>query len=467
MQTPHVHHLITLPKVNTALIRKYNIPGPRYTSYPTVPYWDAEGFSTDGWEKHVKDVFSRTNASEGISLYIHLPFCESLCTYCGCNKRITKNHGVEMPYIGSLLQEWAIYQKLFHSVPRISELHLGGGTPTFFSPENLRLLMNGLTNSSILTQGAELSFEAHPNNTTQSHLEELHFLGFRRLSLGVQDFDPEVQKAIHRIQPFANVKRVTDLARGIGYTSVNFDLIYGLPKQTKQSVRDTIDQTLGLMPDRIAFYSYAHVPWSSPSQRGYSEDDLPTDEHKRELYELGKAMFLEAGYLEIGMDHFALPDDSLSHADQDGTLHRNFMGYTTRSTHLMVGLGVSAISDAWSAFAQNEKTVEDYQKRVADGQLPVFRGHLLTEEDLQIRQHILNLMCRHQTKWITDQKLKLDVHGMLMRLTEPIDDGLVSVLPHGLEVTDKGRPFIRNICMALDERLWRDEPKGRIFSSTV
>jgi oxygen-independent coproporphyrinogen III oxidase len=453
--------------LDTALIRKYNIPGPRYTSYPTVPYWDADGFSADAWKERLKDVFSRTNASEGISLYIHLPFCESLCTYCGCNKRITRNHGVELPYIESLLHEWALYQELFDAVPRISELHLGGGTPTFFSPDNLRLLMNGLTNSSILSQGAELSFEAHPNNTTQEHLEELYFLGFRRLSLGVQDFDPEVQKAIHRVQPFENVKRVTDLARGIGYTSVNFDLIYGLPKQTLATVQDTIERTLELMPDRIAFYSYAHVPWVSKSQRGYDESDLPTDETKRALYELGKEMFLQAGYIEIGMDHFALPDDGLSLADQKGTLHRNFMGYTTRSTHLMVGLGVSAISDGWSAFAQNVKTVEEYQAIVASGEIPVFRGHILSDEDLQIRQHILNLMCRHRTRWENGHGNRLDVHGTLMRLSEPLDDELVSLLPQGIEVTEKGRPFIRNICMAFDERLWQNEPTGKVFSSTV
>lgn len=453
--------------METALIRKYNIPGPRYTSYPTVPYWDAQGFSTEAWKEQVKEVFTRTNASEGISLYLHLPFCESLCTYCGCNKRITKNHGVELPYIESVLHEWALYQELFDAVPRISELHLGGGTPTFFSPDNLRVLMNGLTNSSILSQGAELSFEAHPNNTTQAHLEELHFLGFRRLSLGVQDFDPEVQKAIHRIQPFENVKRVTNQARGIGYASVNFDLIYGLPKQTLDTVRNTIDRTLELMPDRIAFYSYAHVPWVSKSQRGYNEADLPADEDKRELYELGKAMFLEAGYIEIGMDHFALPDDALSIADQNGTLHRNFMGYTTRSTHLMIGLGVSAISDAWSAFAQNVKTVEEYQTIVAKGEIPVFRGHLLTDEDLQIRQHILNLMCRHRTDWVNGQGKHLDVHSTLLRLSEPLDDGLVQLIPHGIEVTPKGRPFIRNICMAMDARLWRGDGKGQVFSSTV
>ena len=454
-------------RMDSQLIRKYNISGPRYTSYPTVPYWDDATFGTDKWKQHVRDSFDSTNMQEGISLYVHLPFCESLCTYCGCNKRITRNHGVEMPYIETVLKEWELYRNLFDTAPRISELHLGGGTPTFFSPENLRLLMNGLKGHAILDTKAELSFEAHPNNTTQSHLEELHFLGFRRLSLGVQDFDPAVQLAIHRIQPFEKVKQVTDLARGIGYTSVNFDLIYGLPKQTRQTVRDTIVRTLELMPDRIAFYSYAHVPWVSPGQRGYSDADLPSDEQKRELYEIGKELFIEAGYLEIGMDHFALPDEALSIADRNGTLHRNFMGYTTRSTHLMIGLGVSAISDAWTAFAQNEKVVEDYISRVALGELPVFRGHMLTDEDLQIRLHILDIMCRHHTSWKDNTSFPIGMSDLLNRLREPIADGLISLHPDGLDVTPKGRPFIRNICMALDARLWRNEPKGKVFSSTV
>jgi oxygen-independent coproporphyrinogen-3 oxidase len=458
---------IELSRMDTALIRKYNVAGPRYTSYPTVPYWDDSSFSPEKWQSQLIHAFDTTNATEGISLYIHLPYCESLCTYCGCNKRITKNHGVEQPYIEAVLREWKHYQSKFTTTPRISELHLGGGTPTFFSPQNLRMLMNGLANSSTRVAKADLSFEAHPNNTTQAHLEELYFLGFKRLSLGVQDFDLAVQTAIHRIQPFENVKRVTDWARGIGYTSINFDLIYGLPKQTLLSVQDTIERTLSLMPDRIAFYSYAHVPWVSPGQRGYSEADLPTDEQKRELYEAGKEMLLDAGYVEIGMDHFALPNDALSIADQNGLLHRNFMGYTTKSTHLILGLGVSAISDAWGAFAQNEKVVEDYIARVEKDEMPVFRGHILTDEDKQLRQHILDIMCRHTTRWNASDAFPIDKNELANRLREPIKDGLVMLTDYGIDVTDKGRPFIRNICMALDARLWRNEPKGSVFSSTV
>jgi oxygen-independent coproporphyrinogen-3 oxidase len=221
------------------------------------------------------------------------------------------------------------------------------------------------------------------------------------------------------------------------------------------------------MPDRIAFYSYAHVPWVSPGQRGYSEADLPTDEQKRELYEAGKKMLLEAGYFEIGMDHFALPNDALSIADHNGLLHRNFMGYTTKSTHLMLGLGVSAISDAWGAFAQNEKVVEDYIARVEKDEMPVFRGHILTDEDKQLRQHILDIMCRHTTSWDASESFPIDKNELANRLREPIKDGLVLLTDHGIDVNEKGRPFIRNICMALDARLWRNEPKGSVFSSTV
>jgi oxygen-independent coproporphyrinogen-3 oxidase len=298
-------------------------------------------------------------------------------------------------------------------------------------------------------------------------LEELFFMGFRRLSLGVQDFDLNVQTAIHRIQTPAQVQKVTELARGIGYRSINFDLIYGLPKQTRISMTETIERVLDLMPDRIAFYSYAHVPWVSPGQRGYSEADLPADAEKRELYELGKELFLGAGYKEIGMDHFALVEDPLCKADANGTLHRNFMGYTTQSTRMLLGLGVSSISDSWTAFAQNEKKVEDYMDRVNRGELAVFRGHVLSEEDLVLRQHILNLMCRHRTDWNKTEMQHGSVTDGISRMQELLLDGLVEQVDHTVVVTDKGKPFVRNICMAMDARMWRNQPTTQIFSSTV
>jgi oxygen-independent coproporphyrinogen-3 oxidase len=451
----------------TELISKYNVPGPRYTSYPTVPYWDSSTFDSTRWESAVRQQFEATNRTEGLSLYIHLPYCESLCTYCGCNKRITRNHAVEEPYVASLIKEWSMYRQLFGSAPRIAELHLGGGTPTFFSPTNLRKLMNGLRSGSVLLPDADLSFEGHPNNTTREHLEELHFLGFRRVSYGVQDLDPEVQKAINRIQPFEKVEAATRWAREAGYTSVNFDLVYGLPKQTLAGIAHTVDRVLDLMPDRIAFYSYAHVPWVSPGQRGYSEADLPTDKAKRALYELGRERLLGAGYVEVGMDHFALPDDPLCRADRMGVLHRNFMGYTARHTSLLVGLGCSSISDSWTAFAQNAKTVEEYTEAVNSGELPIVRGHVLDHEDLILRRHILDLMCRHTTTFGTDPLGDSIFKDILFRLLEMMEDGLVEVDGRTITVTEQGRPFVRNVCMALDARLHRKQPTTRIFSATV
>ena len=259
------------------LIQKYNIPGPRYTSYPTVPYWDIHSFSGKKWEGSVRKSFEETNQKDGISLYIHLPFCESMCTFCGCHKRITKRHDVEMPYIQSLLKEW--------SRPIIKELHLGGGTPTFFSSENLKILIKGIFKKAAKASDYEFSFEGHPNNTSKVHLQTLYDLGFRRVSFGVQDYNKTVQQAIHRVQPYENVKNVTDWAREIGYNSIGHDIIFGLPHQTVQHVKETIIKTKSLMPDRLAFYSYAHVPWlKGNGQRGFKDADLPNAEVKRKLY---------------------------------------------------------------------------------------------------------------------------------------------------------------------------------------
>ncbi len=450
------------------LIGKYNIPGPRYTSYPTVPYWDDKQFSLKEWKSSIARSFNESNASEGISLYIHLPFCESLCTFCGCNKRITKNHGVEIPYIRSVVREWEMYCDLLGKRPVIKELHIGGGTPTFFSAENLSLLINGIFSPARKSEDAELSFEGHPNNTTKEHLETLASLGFSRVSYGVQDYNTKVQQAIHRIQPFENVKSATDNARKAGFSSVGHDIIFGLPFQTKKDIINTIERTKELMPDRIAFYSYAHVPWiKGNGQRGFKDEDLPGAEEKREQYETGKQMLLEAGYEEIGMDHFALRSDSLFRSVENKTIHRNFMGYTSSKTQAMIGLGVSAISDSWYGFAQNVKGVEEYENLVNDGIFPVFRGHILTEEDLVIRKHILNLMCKFKTSWYTRNEFFTDLPDVLIGLREMQKDGLIEIDSNYLVVTEKGRPFVRNICMAFDRRLQRNKPETKLFSMTV
>ena len=452
----------------SSLLNKYNVAGPRYTSYPTVPYWNNKTFSADAWIHTLQQSINESNQKEGISLYIHLPFCESLCTFCGCNKRITKNHGVETPYLQSVLKEWQLYCNLFSEKPIIKELHLGGGTPTFFSVQNLELLINGIFDLAVKAENAELSFEGHPNNTTQNHLQSLASLGFNRVSFGVQDYNETVQKAINRMQPFEHVKVATENARNSGFTSVGHDIIFGLPFQKKEHIIHTINRTKELLPDRIAFYSYAHVPWiKGNGQRGFKDSDLPTAEEKREQYEIGKKMLLEAGYIEIGMDHFALPTDSLYKAVENKTIHRNFMGYTASKTQAMIGLGVSAISDSWYSFAQNVKTVETYQQLIEENTIPVFRGHILNEEDLIIRNHILNLMCKLKTTWNKKNGWFDELPDCLISLQEMEQDGLIIIEKNELSITEKGRPFVRNVCMAFDLLLKRKQPHHQLFSMTI
>jgi oxygen-independent coproporphyrinogen III oxidase len=453
-------------RINKDLIIKYNQPVPRYTSYPTVPFWK-DFDSTQGWKEAFSSQFAKHNGSEGISLYIHLPFCEHMCSFCGCNKRITTDHKVEEEYLDILRKEWQLYQDLMDRKPVLREIHLGGGTPTFFAPENLNRMMDFIYQSSIIHPQHEFSFEGHPNNTTKEHLQTLYNLGFRRVSYGVQDNDPEVQRIINRIQPLENVKRATDEARSIGYHSVNFDLIYGLPKQTEAGIRKTIEQTIQLRPDRIAYYSYAHVPWTSKGQRLFDENDLPSAVEKIQLYLTGKEMFLEAGYHDLGMDHFALPTEELYTAWQNGSMHRNFMGYTTQNTRLLLGLGVSSISDAGIAFAQNNKILHDYYKTINEGELAVTRGFMLNEEDVVFRRYILDVSCKGETGFDAAHL------PLLQELTFPElellkADGLLHYDEKGIKATPLGRHFIRNICRAFDLRLLRaDAGANKIFSKAI
>ncbi|KQR72229.1 oxygen-independent coproporphyrinogen III oxidase [Pedobacter sp. Leaf176] len=444
-----------------ALLKKYNVAAPRYTSYPTVPYWDNENFNASKWRNAVQNTYA-DYSGEGISLYIHLPFCERLCTYCGCNTRITKNHNVEMPYINSVLKEWAMYVNILGDKPKIKELHLGGGTPTFFSAEHLDLLIKGILSKAELSCDAELSFEAHPANTSNEHLKTLYDLGFRRLSLGVQDFDPIVQLMINRIQTPEQVFQVTTAARNTGYDSVNFDLIYGLPRQTTEGLIETVKEVIAMKPDRIAFYSYAHVPWLKPGQRHYTEKDLPAGDAKFSLYNTGKELLINAGYEDVGMDHFALKTDSLFLASQANKLHRNFMGYTHQHTHLLIGLGVSSISDSWSAFAQNPKTVEAYLEKIETQSLSVEKGHILSQEDLKTRKHILDMMCHGETDFGSQIPEQIK-----RRLTPLLDDNLISLADNSIRATIQGKSFIRNICMAFDEKLWLKKPETQVFSSAI
>ncbi|MFN0215060.1 MAG: oxygen-independent coproporphyrinogen III oxidase [Saprospiraceae bacterium] len=442
------------------LLEKYDIPAPRYTSYPTVPYWEADTISEAEWTRHVVNVFER---DQRLSLYIHLPFCEKLCTYCGCNKHITRNHAVESPYIQSVLAEWKMYLDRLPGRPVLSELHLGGGTPTFFHPDNLRQLLESIFDDVDIAPDHEFSFEAHPSSTTREHLETLYELGFRRISIGVQDVDEAILRVINRFQTVEQIRFVTENARKIGYDSVNFDLIFGLPFQQEAHILKTMEQVSHLMPDRIAFYSYAHVPWLKNGQRAFDESDLPDAASKRALYETGKTLLEQLGYYDVGMDHFSLEKDALYQSAQTSALHRNFMGYTPVFTPLTIGLGVSAIGDTFSAFAQNLKTVIEYQSAIAAGQLPLMRGHFLSEEDKKIRNQILNLMCQYQTGWQPDDNRDV----ILARLAEPIADGLVEIGPSGVRVTETGKGFLRNICLAFDARYWNKMPRGRVFSQAV
>jgi len=440
--------------ISRRLIEKYNIAVPRYTSYPTVPFWE-DDLDKIEWKENFKKQFNLNNKNRGISLYIHLPFCESLCTYCGCNKKITKDHRQEDKYLDAVIGEWKLYLALMPEKPLIRELHLGGGTPTFFSPKNLERLLKTIYADSIIDPEHEFSVEGHPNNTTSEHLQTLADLGFKRISYGVQDNDPEVQRIINRVQPLENVKNATRLARAKGFRSVNFDLIYGLPRQTLQSMEKTIHQTLELKPDRIAFYSYAHVPWTSRGQRLFNEKDLPAADLKMQLYLLAKKIFTDNGYIDIGMDHFALASDDLYKAKINGSLHRNFMGYTTQQTSMLLGLGVSAISDTGTAFAQNHKTLHDYYDSIAHHEIAVTKGFFLSEEDISFKHYILDISCTGNTKFNEEDVFALN-QFTFKELKKMEIDGLVKWNKKMVSVTDVGRHFIRNICSAFDLHMLRN-----------
>ncbi len=444
------------------LFAKYDVPAPRYTSYPTVPFWSNMP-TTEEWLTELEKAFEDDSATW--SLYFHLPFCESLCTFCACNTVITRNHNREEGYKHLLLKEWSYY---LDRIPKLRErrllgVHLGGGTPTFFAPENLRQMLQPiLTQATIDGAKFEASVEVHPGHTTREHLVTLRELGFTRISIGVQDFDPEVQRIVNRNQPYEVTRTCTDTARDLGYTSVNYDLIYGLPKQTLEHFGESVGKVIELKPDRIALYSFALVPWIKPAQRSYTDEDIPKAGQKRALYEMAREKLEHAGYVEIGMDHFALPHDGMAKAQRAGSLHRNFQGYTETRTSVLLGLGVSAISETPTCFHQNEKAFPVYERRVSQGEIPTFRGHLLSEEDRELREQILKFMTQFEVR--LGQNQTDDAKRFLSSL---IDDGLVRVEDHKLMLTESGRPFLRNACMFFDYRLRRQQPQAKTFSQAL
>ena len=450
--------------MNPQLIEKYNIAVPRYTSYPTVPHWQSETPAEEDWISNVRQSYEEYPE---LSLYIHLPFCEALCTYCGCNKRITKNHSVESPYLEAVLKEWKMYVTHLEQRPTIKEIHLGGGTPTFFDAENLKKLISTILNDADLADGYEFSFEAHPNSTTSRHLKTLYELGFRRISIGVQDVSPNILKAINRRQTASEVRGVTTWARAIGYDSVNYDIIYGLPFQKPSNIMETAKFISELKPDRIAFYSYAHVPWKSKGQRAFTIKDVPSGIEKNELYDIGRYLLEMEDYQSVGMDHFCLKNEALYLSYKDGKMHRNFMGYTPNYTKCSIALGASSIGDSWGMYVQNEKHVESYQEMVHSGRLPIIKGHQLTTSELLMRQHILNLMCKDETSWKPESMEAIAITPFLSNLDGLVKDGLVRYDDNNIKVTDDGRFFIRNICASIDPIFQNRISGDNVFSKAI
>jgi oxygen-independent coproporphyrinogen-3 oxidase len=446
----------------TDLFAKYDVPVPRYTSYPTAPQWHAKP-TTEQWLASLGAAVDRPGAT--VSLYTHLPFCESLCTFCGCNNVITRDHGRAQPYTDLLLKELDYYMARVPALAAhpICQMHLGGGTPTFSSPETLAALLDGvfarLTRDSRKFEG---SVEVDPRVTTTEHLDMLRAREFTRISLGVQDFDETVQHLVNRIQPYEITEKLVAHARTSGFESVNFDLIYGLPGQTLESMRLTAEKVVGLAPDRLAVYSFARVPWIKPAQRKFTDEQIPVGAEKRALYDTVRRPLLAAGYIELGLDHFAKPQDGLAQAAAGGTMHRNFQGYTEQRTTILLGLGVSAISETPDCYHQNEKIITVYDRRINAGEIPTFRGHRLSADDQRRRAQIIGLM--------TDFRVTLDdkeLEDAKSYLSELVADGLAILDGHELIVPMQGRAFLRNIAALFDAHLRTEQPKGPLYSRSV
>jgi oxygen-independent coproporphyrinogen-3 oxidase len=446
-----------------ALLARYAAPTPRYTCYPGVAYWESAP-TADRWVADLAAALEQP-AGRGLSMYVHIPFCPSLCSFCGCHMRVVRNHALAQPYVDTLLAEFALYhQRLGRAQLPLRELHLGGGTPTFLPAGELDRLLDGLLGSASVLPGASLAVESDPRYVTKPQLAVLRQHGFNRISYGVQDMDPRVQDIVNRALPFDRLGQAVNDAREVGFESISFDLIHGLPLQTQESLRLTMDAVDRLRPERIAFYPYAHVPWIKPGQRRYTEADLPEGEDRRQLLLAGRERLAQSGYEEIGLDQFALPQDPLARALHEGHLHRNLMGYTAAATDALLGLGVSAIGDSVASLAQNDKSQPRYEARVAAGELPLQRGHVLDATDLAIRGHLQQLLTQGTTQWtsaIRETRWHEAVTGRLQRLAA---DGLVALTSDGIDVTPAGRPFLRNICAAMDLRLHEDSDSLAVAS---
>jgi oxygen-independent coproporphyrinogen-3 oxidase len=456
-------------RVGEEFLSKYNRPGPRYTSYPTAPVWN-DNFGPDDLEKVHAEAES---AKTPVSLYMHIPFCESLCLFCACNVIIEKDKNVAPPYLGILKREMERVSRSVSKDRPVVQFHWGGGTPTYLTPTQIEDLFGFTREQFHFAPDAEIGIEIDPRVTSRQHLETLHKLGFNRLSMGIQDFHADVQKAIHRIQPFEMTRDLLFIARELGFDSINVDLIYGLPYQTPDRFAHTVDQILELTPDRVALFSYAHVPWLKKQQGSFAAH-LPEGMEKFEIFRTGLLKFLEAGYLYIGMDHFAKPGDELAVSQQNRTLHRNFQGYTTKAGAALYGMGITAISGFQSAYAQNHRDIPSWEKAVNARGIATMRGYHLSNED-RLRRAVINRLLCH-TVVIKDEisrEFGIDFDNYFaeeLRRLEPFrQDDLVLLDPGDIRATWLGRIFIRNLAMIFDpylekRQLIRSKP---LFSKTL
>lgn len=439
------------------LLEKYNRPGPRYTSYPAYPHWDSPP-SHDEWLEELHGMNDLR-----ADLYVHIPYCQSLCTYCGCTRTISRDLKKGLDYTSLLLDEWMIYKDEFPHL-KIDSLHFGGGTPTFLKAEYLRALLENF--SPYFSESFSGAAEIDPRVTSQDQIEVLHQYGVDRLSLGIQDFDPKVQKICNRIQPASMVEGFLKMIRGQGVQNINFDLIYGLPEQTIDSITQTMDHVRRMRPETIALYGYAHVPWRSKAQKSLEKYHIPSGPEKRALYEKSKDLLLESGYLEIGLDHFALEENGLYQSFKKGELKRTFMGYSTQKAPVTLGLGVSAISSTKKTYIQNDKEVLGYSEKLFKGEVPLFNGHKLSMRDQVSARIIQSIMCQNRADFATLMIYLNDEEksNLFYELEELERDGIVKLTSLSLEVPEAGRAFLRNICMPFDHRLTKEENR---FSKTV
>ncbi len=450
------------------LLKKYARPGPRYTSYPTAPVWDDTFDTAQAYKLYAQN---QKQASGPLSLYFHLPFCTSLCWYCGCNVKISRNKSVMEPYLNALAQEMAqISPYIQHR--EVSQMHWGGGTPTYLSPEQIEALVAHIQRYFQWTKNAELSIEVDPRVTTLEHLQALRRCGFNRLSMGIQDFNPKVQAAVHRVQPFDTTAQLIQQGRDLGFSSINVDLMYGLPHQSLESFTETLQHIQALSPDRIALFHYAHVPWMKPAQKLIPTDAIPDADTKIGIFELAIRHFLAQGYQYIGMDHFARPEDELSVAQRQRTLRRNFMGYTTQAGTDLYGFGVSSISEIEGHFVQNVREVPAYENVLSKGVLPTLRGLWLSPDD-HLRKAVIEALSCNGYLNSADIAQRFDVdfqhyfEAELAACQDLAEDGLLSLTGQDIQVLPRGQMLIRNVCMVWDRYLQQSPAASQTFSRTL